>query len=482
MYRAIVFIFLTISMGLYADSEGLRNPHKNVIIWGIAQHTDQLINFLKDAGSNVIGIVDSLPSDLSKPYEIVSKIKRIGQKNIPKGVSVVVGFSVNNEKGKKLLQKCVTYCKSNKIRLLHPAAFLPILPLKYKNRVKTYGLPGAGNVLFQNFLYNFLPTTNLPTEAFCSQIGFEYMEFIKDCIKSSFSDKNIEIVPSMHQDYMGLFQITSNNFEQEVFITNVPLYSFSWDKIVGGHGIPKHSVINFFSEKGFKNIQIIRHPLDNILSNLRKVRVLKKDQDYSDLSPIVLESQFLTDLFELCSIYYTSVLRNKKDLYIIKFEDITENPIPTFLKLCKFLNIKTTPEKIQAWYNKTVFQIIDKNSKFSRNHFTGGKSTWKKYFSEDWFSYFQEYDLIKISNELGYSLKKSEIKFPHKKNIEITKNVMKSLASAPLSYNIVCVPTTNMTKKLETPNGHFIYMSDPDHTFPLNREADLLYAIDMGIL
>ena len=487
----ISLLFYTSSFApAISNSKNEKETYKKVVIWGMTANSDQLIKFLTGAGSEVIGIIDPTPEHSSIYDHLISGIQKIKARQIPPNIPVVTGSLSNaGEKEKKLFEECLTYCTKNNIRVLHPAAFLPRSPLKYKNKVKVYGFPGAGNVLFQNFLITFLPKNNPPLrsseEIFSSMIALDYKDLILNYLVNCFKEKvPLDSGGSVDNGYYGSLRVAGEK-NRSIIVHNVPVYSFTWDVFVGGHGFLKASDIRFFSEKGLKNIQVLRNPLDSFLSLMRKSNVFLPGHNYNRLDPTILENTFTNYYFKEMVTYYSHVVKNKKNVFLVKYEDLTTHPIPTLLKVCEFLNISVTPKEIQDWWNKTGFKVINPNSTWSKTHFKGGKSKWKEYFTTAWLPYFQKNNLINISHELGYSLEKEEFKFSssniegREASLKVRGNIIEK-KRMPLSW--LWYPLLPPRQQLITPSGHLVGLFDPEKILSQAQRKDLLFLIDMGVL
>jgi hypothetical protein len=365
------------------------------VIWGITVHFPDYIKLMETSGIKVLGVVNARP-EVSKDYMKYLKstdIKVISPDEISVKTPVVCTFLGEDEK--TLFFDCLKFCKERGLRFIHPAAALMNLeyPEPITPKVKSFGLQGAGNVLVQQFIYDFLPKREqTPEEIFYSFLAFRYYASLNDAMEGALSSFGIfknEVSGLSHGFYGFSMFGESNSSKAQVTFYGHPLLNFAWDQFVGDHGIPSKRSIEFFKKKKFKPILVTRHPLD----------ISRKYMG--------LQQQFSKFHLQNMLTFYHHASKNKDDLYTIKYEDILLNPIETLGGLSDYIGFKVTPEEIEQWWEKHKFRLLPRAP---GSHFKGGGiDKWKQCYTKKQFKVLQDYGIIDLANKMGYIAEESDL-------------------------------------------------------------------------
>jgi len=386
----------TVLMANHSDND--------IIIWGISHRLRETINLMKKARFNILAIVN-VEND-NKGIKKIFGIKVIKKKDIPKNIKIVSSYT--EEADYSLFLKCLKFGIKNGNKCLHPvfALFDIEFPNTTTTKIKQYGAPGAGNTLVQSFIQDHLPKQNKnDEEVYYTHIATHYYNLLK-----REAEKTIQVAFSDLDNPFELFGITVTNLYNAAFhfvaknrgprpafaFTSIPCPIFAFSEYTASHELPTKESIDFYKKKKFKQILVIRHPLENMLS------ILRKNTDLLGLDKVINRyPDLLNSYVQPISIFYKHVLKNMDDLYVVKYEDVISSPIDTLYKLANHLNLPVDKEKIRTWWDKNGFKNLTKDN---RPHFMGGgNDKWKQSFPQSTFDIFENSGMIQISNILGYS-------------------------------------------------------------------------------
>ncbi|WP_259423811.1 sulfotransferase [Coxiella burnetii] len=381
-----------------------RKKHQ-VILCGLSLHHEKIKNLLLNAGFNVIGIIDfSANIQLNK---------------IPKNIPLVCSFIGESEK--ELFFKCFDFCKKNKLRFLHPVCALAniVYPKPLTPKVRIYGFPGSGNMLLRSFLSEHIPhPENSEIENFYCTVGSHFYLLMDDMLKKAmpntfqagtiaFDENDTQATYSPLYKDKGMFKFVKKN-TGSMMIAGFPLHAFTWERVSVTHNIPHTEFLDFFNKKGYKQIVIIRHPLDTIFSFLSKIGGFGFDRAY----------QWTIHIAHYHAQYLQHVVRNKKNVFIIRYEDILLADSGALQQLSTYMNLNVKDEEIMAWKDNNLYKKL---ADVGEGHFKGGGTgKWKTYFTRETFNIFKKLGIIDLANSLGYKI--SETDFVKSKSHEVEKN------------------------------------------------------------
>ena len=289
-----------------------------------------------------------------------------------------------------------------------------------KKRFFAVGAPGSGNMIFSRICSEILKLRDLnSTSPKTDSIGrfFEkqslcYMAFVRARFRAAL--KPFLIADSIGPEGFGhcFYQATVSRDKLkkggdgeilEFFSSALPLNHQSWaNPIHTSHASLLMQDLKHFRLTNTDVIQIVRHPLDNLLSIVSKIAF------YSAPSSLVLRDAIIsrllnTDpwfytLFDAIQEYYENICRNRELMKIIKYEDLFENPKRTTQKMATYLRRSISEDEASKIYSSLA------NKRFVENghRWKPGFDKWKRYIPRKYESYLDRSNLSKVCHILDY--------------------------------------------------------------------------------
>ena len=167
----------------------LTTEQNKVLVWGINQYTDRVINYSQKIGLKVIYIVTDSPAD-KKLYNGIQILSAQDERNIDPNIPVIL---TDIEPGDRntLIQTIKHINEGSKRRVFHPAAFYDFYTSPRINKVGLFGLPGSGNMIVQTIFSDILSMASLdPTEVDLKWFMSCYHNFLVQFIESELNVKH----------------------------------------------------------------------------------------------------------------------------------------------------------------------------------------------------------------------------------------------------------------------------------------------------
>lgn len=389
----------------------------DVMLLGEGIHLDQVKIMLETCGGyNIVSEISSL----HQVNEILKK-KKIKKKKI----NIICCMLGDHEK--EAFLDVMMCCHKINLSFLHPVFALNKCEFRLSEtpKIRTYGFPGSGNMLISDFILEHIPSPKRSylEDIYC-MIGSHFINFFHYVIESAFQSTfklmfstDSSITYSTTNEYRGVFRIYQNN-ENQFLIHNFPCPSFTWDSVISCHGFLNEKTIDFYEKKKFSQLIIIRHPLDTIFSNLKKLDCIQKARKY--------------EIIELLSRYYSDfmnvVLKNKHRIHVIKYEDIVSDTVNVLKQLSEHCRMNVSENRIIEWKDKKMFTLLPR---VISTHFQGGGTgKWKNYFDKTCFEIFEQNNILSMVEELGYPkpnlVEELNEAFPHQNQLETSFHTIKN--------------------------------------------------------
>lgn len=287
-----------------------------------------------------------------------------------------------------------------------------------------------------------------------------YNNFKKESKKNSLNFSSYSAVKFNKLDF---FSADSNNF---IYIENI---SFKKEKIVEIFRVyakPNNKMINQFLDNGSKIINVIRNPLDILVSNafeienfteymypnLFKKEVFEKNRMlYGNY--YLQNKNWLNSLINNISRYYLQSIKYENDTEKIFYEDLLNNPIKEIKKIGQFLNIPSNSYDAPSIWQKIGMKNL---KKYKTHFFKPSLNKYKEYLDpEIQKKLVKKPELKKILNHYGYIFEISNNfhSFENKsvsrinKLIEIRNLLQKVQFNIDIEFNNKFIKSTSLNVK-----------------------------------
>ena len=292
-----------------------------------------------------------------------------------------------------------------------------------RKRFFLVGAPGSGNMIFLRICGEILKQrASRPFSAEADPIGeflqrqaLLYMAFVKFRIQEAL--KPYYISDAVGPEGFGRCYYSGNVFRTKapkskvkteiggIMIGALPLNHQAWAN-------PLHSChlnlstkdIDLFHKSNTDVIQIIRHPLDNLLSITSKIAFDCAPTASAHLREVWIrkllntEGWFIT-LFEAIRKYYENVLDNKPLVKLIKYEGLFENPKETIVEMASYLQESISADlALNLWASSASKRLNGGPG----HRWKPGCEKWIRFIPRKYQGLFQSSNLKEICCELGY--------------------------------------------------------------------------------
>lgn len=341
--------------------------------------------------------------------------------------------------------KCINYIR-NTLKLnnhiLHPV----FLCNYYKSPHQRYhlrGFPGSGNMVFQNILDHITKSSNFNVK-FCPdslhnlmvRYAFSYWCSLTRNLDNLFDKSNIiSTITSPKYIKTASYAITLKGKDPGLpQFDGLPCHAYVWSNPWGGDHSPLTTEsIDFFQEQNLINIQLLRHPLDILISNAHKAVCTST---YS-LDSILKNDAWFQEMLNQITKYCSLIFENKSGAIIIKYEDVMNSPTKTIQQLSTSLG-STLPneECLKIWENIDGVKLS--------SYWKPGKDKWKKYLTTQHKEMIEMSGLITIAKNLGYDIDLNELQ----KSTDQNTNVISKTDAYLIAVRDALDHRSNVGKKI----------------------------------
>jgi len=274
------------------------------------------------------------------------------------------------------------------------------------NHAITFGLQGAGNVVFQKIILELLPHSSIHRRAAIqNSIKINLFRRLGEKIQGN---TRVEIgysTPGFLNGYIA--RNDSGKIEEEEFICfpAIPSPTPLVDRILGLHAPPSQNIIDLYLKNhGFPFI-FIRHPIDVMMSYATKISPTNADREKyrnDNLSNSLFVSKFAWAIEN----FWKKLSTINEDVLIFRYEDLIYRPENTIAMIAKSVGHKNL-NRIDMERLKTIVN----GKEFFSNHKHNIKSRdWLKHIPANNFEYFES--IRPIAEKYGYEWPKSNWKEP----------------------------------------------------------------------
>jgi len=289
-----------------------------------------------------------------------------------------------------------------------------------KKRFFAVGAPGSGNMIFSHICMEILKLRALDSTSpkndsvghFFEKQSLFYRAFVRACLRTAL--KPFLIADSIGPEGFGhcFYQATvsKNKLKKggddeilEFFVSALPLNHQSWANPI--HSSHAKLLIQDLKEFRLTNtdvIQVVRHPLDNLLSIVSKIAF------YSATSSLVVRDAVISKLlntdpwfytlFDAIQAYYENICKNRELMKIIKYEDLFENPKRTTQKMATYLRRSISEVEASKIYSSLANKTFVENG----HRWKPGSDKWKRYIPRKYQSFLDRSNLRKVCQILDY--------------------------------------------------------------------------------
>jgi hypothetical protein len=331
-------------------------------------------------------------------------------------------FYTQSDKENGILQAIVALKKT--FNLPKAPAHISDLSRNYSYRKKRFfcvGAPGSGNMIFlaisNKILNNAGPHQERiepdPVGHFLQSQALLYMEFVKSRLRAAL--KPFLISDSIGPEgfgrcfFAGLVsrEKTARTKPSPDFLflaSDLPLNHQAWaNPLHTSHANLSMQDLLLFRKNNTDVIQIIRHPLDNLLSITSKIAI--KCAPLSSLGgrEVWIEKLLNTEpwfysLFEAIENYYKNVCENRNLVKIIKYEALFQNPKETIQKLASYFQRFISDTEASEMFSL----LVSKDLAGDGHRWKPGPDKWKRYIPRKYSEYLDRSNLKKLCRMLDY--------------------------------------------------------------------------------
>lgn len=230
--------------------------------------------------------------------------------------------------------------------VLHPV----VLCDRYSNPHKRFaviGFPGSGNMIVQNICQELLPSSGHPIwardplSAKLTSYALSYWGSLREQIAHAFDNDDCPQVVAgpTHMRY-GNFYLSMRDHPIEVFVAGLPQRSHVWaNPWHSGHEPLTAKTLEHFSEQNFHLLQILRHPLDLVVSNAAKITVASGER----VPELLLQNDdWMEGMLQAVEVYYAGIAENQNasGVTLLRYEALMADPVRTIMQLAELLGVE----------------------------------------------------------------------------------------------------------------------------------------------
>lgn len=395
-------------------------PMSSIVIWGCNQFSENLYRILQEMNTiNVIAFIEN-STDLSefcnKPVLAPSEFKANCEfENIPIVIaserSMTNGVPYIHFEGiRQFKMKMFEILNEHEIEntLFHPAALMELLPITYPDKIITFGVPGAGNVIFNQLLQKISEKcdySKVKSKAalFFEQMCYEYTQIMHQVISDIIHTKGGSNI------YTDPWKIGTTAFHGKFGKDNtLDIYSFPTREHIisstyGYHLLPSEKYLKKLQELKFKLFFIMRNPLDIILSFLNKSLSINQKTKTINMEAFCKYSRRIITQLE----HWHNIISK---MNVLDYDELIGRPTEKIQKMMQnfadVLNIgflrprKTAIKMAEEMWKQFSFRQLPSASQ--KHFWKGGSGKWKTYFKAEHLSFLKAFGMESLLAKFSY--------------------------------------------------------------------------------
>ncbi|MBF0118030.1 MAG: sulfotransferase domain-containing protein [Desulfobacterales bacterium] len=407
------------------DLKGIKPD--SVILWGIGDFAKEYVYYLNEASIKLAACVDiNHHGEKFRDIEILSPEEfcknRVSFTDFP-----IIPTGRNKDNVSEFYNQCseiINHYGIKDFKILHPSFLADFIDMNYQKKPVVIGFPGVGNQLFRAILTNLYQKPSIShnsKEQLFDKLAREHIYELKRTLDQAFfiyMDDNWSIAypTSITTIYYSTTakdgMITIDGLQAKPFL--------SLERIYQTHEVLNEEVVNHF--KRFNNLIffMIRHPLDILVSVAFKLTLFQEDRIdklfYPELANDLYKSDSILreqwglsrlnkiDWFEPIAItlrdYLINYLNVKQNVFTVRYEGLTTDPIENIFQICCQLNIDKSRNEIEMLWKKLGFKPIKKGG----HYFRPGYGKWRLYFTKNHLDVLKKLGYDELLNELNYDV------------------------------------------------------------------------------
>jgi hypothetical protein len=317
-------------------------------------------------------------------------------------------------------------------KILHPAC----LATNHKFSFPTYivtGPPGCGNMVYQRIVQEIMYVTpqdeksRSQIEILLNQYCLQHWSLLQTAISQKLSDCGFFEMSGApggfekFQFFMPFLNVSTGTDTTEatpITITGQPVKVYSWSNpTMFSHEPLSSSSVRAYRSNNVSCIQLIRHPLDVLVSIAGKVSVLASE-DHSDRTELCREllsnENWVKSMVDALGEYFSLVADARSEISILTYEGLIENPVNTIISLSQSLDREINENEAKKIWSKWS----DRPALSKTHSWDPRKGKWMELLPAVYCEYIMRSKLNSAAQSLGYKIERSDfnaqIYFPEK--------------------------------------------------------------------
>jgi Sulfotransferase domain len=299
-----------------------------------------------------------------------------------------------------------------KSAIWHPVRFADHFRFAEK-RFQIIAFPGSGNMLVQS-IFSRLAKVGLTNEALnndpvstqISRYSYHYYFSLYNFISSQFDllgRWRADNSPS-HTRY-GAIYVPIGDEKAPIVIGGLPQRAYTW----AGHWNGSHEplveeTLRFFTNQNFQIVQILRHPLDLIVSNAAKITSFAGHREPSRL---IGDREWMMSMIEILEAYFRGLREFRSSVTCIRYESLLANPMQILKEFAEAIGAMVTEEDITRIWEDLSGRTLS-NDPGHRWDPRPGK--WMEYIPERYADIIMSSRLRDYAKILGYEIERDMFK------------------------------------------------------------------------
>ncbi|KJR41602.1 Sulfotransferase [Candidatus Magnetoovum chiemensis] len=398
----------------------LEHKPEKVILWGVCDFAAKYIEYLREANIAIDFFVDSYKHGTDfNGYKVISSSEYRNRFNDFRHTPVVItGRSANYEdRFVQIAVHIINYLGIADVQILHPAFVEKYITMDCEGKPAVLGFTGSGNALLIRIIEALIERNH------DEKCGYKESVFKKlyaehyNSIIAFFND--IFYINGAHYVYhgsshFGKFAYNAIKTDSFIAIHYLKTNHHIINTLPFCHTLPNETIIDRFKSMGRNKLFFsIRNPLDIIVSNAFKIHptvvFMYQDDDFcrsdsafrENLGALRLNNlHWFEEMANAVKTYLERIVKHKENNFLIRYENLMDNPVETIGTVSRILNIDIDNSEIEALCSA----LNRKSLTFNKSHlFRPGKDKWKRYFNKRHISILKRLRYEDLLNEIGYN-------------------------------------------------------------------------------
>ncbi|MBM3777152.1 MAG: sulfotransferase domain-containing protein [Acidimicrobiia bacterium] len=375
---------------------------RHTALWETGPHTLALIDCLGRVGLpvSVILTTDQPPGEFNGV-----PVVRADVPDRPAVSGPVVLGHIGSGKSTAAVMGAARSALGRRQAILHPCVLVDSFR-RASDRWLVAGLPGSGNVVLQALLQAVVPHWPVSPEGDLDDLmvalASDYVNTVTDVLLAEFDEagRGSFLRTTSHRDFGAVMVNRPGHTNFDACFYGLPLRASAWPShFTSSHEPVGAEEVTFYRSRGYRVLQILRHPLDIIVSCAAKIT-----EAGGTRAPEVLVGnlEWFESMVHPIADYLAMLAGARDQVCLVTYRQFLADQLGTARQVCEAIGIQLTDKQLRSICRGVLMKPL---SIAPKGHFWApGVGKWRRYLTRAHLDVVRASSLWELTRSFGFEI------------------------------------------------------------------------------